>query len=159
MTERTFLSWTRVTKVVAEFANTLALFDRIHMSLKAFEEVATLVNHRQVNAQRIEDIEARRRAREELHRVPGNQSTPTCASASGSPSGQGVKVPDIVMTHSGNNMSNLMKHLIRLARPERREEVIQEVLQDGGGVSLDLTPGGVEECLRLRGHPGQRCRR
>lgn len=98
------------------------------------------MNHRQVNAQ-LQDIEARRRAREELHRTPDNKTTPTYASASGSYTSktpcQGGNEPDIVMSHAGNSVSDMMKHLIRMARPEKRQEVIQEVLQDKG-VCLDL---------------------
>lgn len=64
MTLRSFRSSIHVTKVVAEFAKTHALFDRVHISLIAFEEVASLLNQRKTQQQKNRDTEARRLARE-----------------------------------------------------------------------------------------------
>lgn len=53
MTPRTFNGWIRITEVLAEFAERLALLDHLHTSPTAFEEVASLVHKRKVNQQKI----------------------------------------------------------------------------------------------------------
>lgn len=144
MTSTTFRSWTRITKVVAEFAKRLALLDRVHISLKAFEDVASLVNNRQVNRQKLLDIDANRQQREQAKKGATTSATPSfvagcSASASTAPMTttpplptddvpMGVQTSDEAEITMMSNVAASIKKLIQFANTQEQEESRQHVL-------------------------------
>lgn len=107
MALRTFRIWIRITKVMAEFAKSHALLNRAHLSLMAFEEVASLIHQRKTNQQKIHGIEAKRRSREMVGRGVASKEQQNCvgsgaASSSTSPELFAVQPGDVVIVQPGD---------------------------------------------------------
>lgn len=142
MTVRTFQSWVRIMKVVADFAKRLSLLEHVHTSLKAFEEVASLVHKRQVNRQKLLDIEANRRQREKAGQETNTPAVPSyvagcAASSSTSPKmtasqacdvHMGMPMTSVAESITMSNVAASIKKLIQFANTKEKEEILQHVL-------------------------------
>lgn len=142
MTTRTIQGWNHNMKVVAEFAKRLSPLDHVHTSPKAFEEVASLVHKRQVNRQKLLDIEANRRQREQAGQgmtmpaapnyvagcAASSSTAPTTTSVSASDTRMGVPMSSAAESITMSNIATSINKLFQFENMREKEEILQHAL-------------------------------